>query len=99
MLPTPVDRFVLQSAAKGEVLFTSELAHESRHFSGYLGAAYLDPIKCVIRVVEDTLETSRFDSMNMRRSTNNCSGNTGELTCASPGTGGARLDPNYEKNG
>ena len=34
--------------------------------SGSLGAAYFDPIKCVVRVVEDTLETSHFDSMTMR---------------------------------
>ena len=38
------------------------------HSSGSLGAAYFDPIKYVVRVVEDTLETSHFDSMTMRAS-------------------------------
>ncbi|KAF9644907.1 hypothetical protein BDM02DRAFT_3157041 [Thelephora ganbajun] len=32
---------------------------------GSLGAAYFDPIKCVIRVVEDTVETFHFDSTTM----------------------------------
>ncbi|KAF9783468.1 muts domain V-domain-containing protein [Thelephora terrestris] len=32
---------------------------------GSLGAAYFDSIKCVVRVVEDTLETSHLDSTTM----------------------------------
>ena len=46
---------------------TSELTRELRYFSGRLGAAYFDPVTCVIRVVEDTLETTHFDSTNMGR--------------------------------
>jgi len=78
---------------------TSELARELKNFSGSLGAAYFDPIRCVIRVLEDTVETSHFDSTNMRKSMDDCSGNTGGLTCASAGTGGARPDSDYEEDG
>jgi len=77
----------------------SELVRELKHFSGSLGAAYFDPIRCVIRVLEDTLETSHFDSTDMRKPTGDCSGNTGGLTCASAGTGGARPDPDHEEDG
>ena len=77
----------------------SELARELRRFSGSLGAAYFDPTRCVIRVLEDTLETSHFDSTNMRQSTSDYSGNTDGLTCASARTGGARPDSDYEENG
>ena len=69
------------------------------NFSGFLGAAYFDPIKCVIRVVEDTLETSHFDTTNMRRLTDDCSGDTCGLTYASPGTSGTGPDPEHENDG
>ena len=76
-----------------------ELARELSRFSGSLGAAYFDPIRCVIRVLEDTLETSHFDSTNMRRSIDGCSRNAGGLTRVSPGTSWARPDSDHEEDG
>lgn len=52
-----------------------------------------------MRVLEDTLETPHFDSTNMRKSTEDYSGNAGALTCASPGTGRAGPDSDYEEDG
>jgi len=69
------------------------------HFSGNLGAAYFDPITCVIRVVEDTVETSHFDSTNMSGLSAGFPENTGGLTRASPGIGGARPDSYHEQDG
>jgi hypothetical protein len=87
-----MDRFVLRLAAKGEDPHPHRgLPRELRYYtgSGYLGAAYFDPVKCVIRVVEDTLETPHFDSTNMRRSTNGFFRSAGGLTCASSRIDGA----------
>lgn len=96
-----VDRCVLRSAAKGEPhpTSTSELTRELKHSSGSLGAAYFDPVRCVIRVLEDTLETSHFDSTNMRESMVDCLGNISELIYTSPGTGGAGPYSDYKEDG
>lgn len=76
-----------------------QLAHELRRSSGSLGAAFFDPVTCLIRVVEDTLETSHFDTTNMGESVDSRPENDGALTCASPRIGGSRADSDHEEDG